>query len=264
MLGYDDGRPISVVNRLHRPRSGRPLSRADHRRNDSRGSSSSGLHPTDPRRRRRSDSSAGQRSPRSCRIASATQPWSVDLIVTTTREFDRVFRMQLQETTTTTGPMTTQYQIPVGQIAAEYQKSAASPSSSSPTTSRPSTATTPTSRTRTTGSPTSSPTSPARTCGDDREAWRTWWPTSSRATPTRRPDDPRPTVVENVPLAYQPQAMPTVARRRHRADDLVQSSPASRSSVCLANRQLLRRRDAGPDPRRARGRSSRSGSATGS
>lgn len=47
--------------------------------------------------------------------------------------------------------------------------------------------------------------------GDDRKAWTTWWVDQLGYSSSPEPDLPRPTVVENVPLAYVPQGViPTV------------------------------------------------------
>ena len=85
--------------------------------------------------------------------------------------------------------------------------------------------------------------------GQDARAWKAWWVNQLGYSYSTPAEPPKPTLVENVPLAYQPQPVfvPRVTTQCH---------------SWIHPDELLRCRDAGPDDRRRPSRSSRSRSAT--
>ena len=150
----------------------------------------------------------------------ATHPNSLILSRFNPRQFDERVRIDIQQTTTTTGPVAAEYQVPIGRIAAEYQKSAAVAQgqlANDAASIDGYNAEVGTANGRVEGILSDVA---GLDLGDDREGWRKWGQGLQGFAYNAASDDPKPTFFENVPLAYQPQAMPDGRGGcRRRADD---------------------------------------------
>jgi hypothetical protein len=123
--------------------------------------------------------------------------------------FNRVFSMNVFETTTQ--PMGIYTDIPIGRIAAEYQKTAATAQQQlANDVAAIDDHNVKAGRLNVRVSQVLSSIS-GKDLGKGREPWKAWFVNLKGYSYTATPEQPRPTLVQNVPLAYQPQPIPTVS-----------------------------------------------------